>query len=156
MRKYLPSWLNALIWFSLVVSSLGLFIGLIVFATTKPMIDMSILEFDSWERYEASINNLLRLFAYTLLIVSPYTIVASLLSRKGEKMAWVMFLILFSLGTMISIYLMYQVVVVMIESQLFTFPTIPIFLVVASSTGLAILLRSDTKQFYAGLPSNYV
>lgn len=156
MRKYPPSWLNTLIWFSLIVSSLGLFIGLVVFATTKPMIDMAILEFDSFAWYEASINNLLRLFAITLLIVSPYTIVASLLSRRGEKLAWAMFLILFGLGTLISIYLMYQVVVVMIEYSMYTFPTIPIFLIVASSTGLAILLRSDTKQFYRGFQSNYV
>ncbi len=156
MRKYPPSWLNALIWFALIVSSLGLFIGLIVLATTQPMIDMAILEFDSRAWFDAQINNLLRLFSITLLIVSPYTMAASLLSRRGEKMAWVMFLILFSLGTLISLYLMVQVIVVMIEYSLFTFPTIPLFLVAASSSGLAILLRSDTRRFFSGIPSNYV
>ena len=156
MRKYPPSWLNVLIWFSLIVSSLGLFVGLIVFTTTKPMIDMAILEIDTRASYDASINNLLRLFAYTLLIICPYTIVASLLSRRGEKLAWVMFLILFSLGSLFSLYLMYQVVVVMIEYSLFTFPTIPILLILASSTGLGILLRSDTKKFYRGIQSNYI
>ena len=156
MMKYPPSWLNALIWFSLIVSSLGLFIGLIVIITTEPMIDMALLEFDSLAWSEAQINNLLRLFSITLLIISPYTIAACLLSRRGEKISWVMFMILFSLGTLISLYLMVQVIVVMIEYNLFTFPTIPALLIGASITGLGILLRSDTRRFFSDMQTNYV
>ena len=145
-----PPWLNALIWFSLIVSSLGLLLGLLLILTTEPMIDFANLEFDSREWYEAQINNILRLFANILIIVSPYTLITSLLSKRGVKVAWFMFLIPFIIGAISSLYLMYQVIEVMFLYQLFTFPIIPILLIGVSAIGLVILLRSDTKQFYAG------